>query len=81
MGGDAQLVQVPGEQVGDLAVAVDHKDLLGGGREVLDPGQQVIPVGVGGQALEIDDAGVHGDLLAEQLYGLSSLQQPAAQRA
>ena len=81
MGGEAQLIQVPGEQLGDLTIAVDHKDLLGGGGEVLDPRQQVVPVSVRGQALEVDNAGIDGDLLAKQFHGLSPLQQTAAQRA
>ena len=82
MGGDAQLVvQGLGEQIGDGAVPMDHKDLLGLGGEALHPGQQMAPVGVGGQALEVDDAGPDGDLLAEELDGLGPLQQAAAQGA
>ena len=82
MGGDAQLVvQGLGEQLGDGAVPVDHKDLLGLGGEVFHPGQQVGPVRVGGQALEVDDAGLNGDLFAEELDRLGPLQQAAAQGA
>ena len=81
MGGDVPSVQILGKEVGHLAVPVDHKDLLGGRGKVLDPGEQVVPVRVGGEPLEVDDAGVDGDLLAEQLHRLGPLQQPPAQGA
>ena len=81
MGGDIPLVQGVGEELGDGGIAVDHKDLLGSGAEAADPLQQMIPVGVGGQTGEIDDAGVDGDLLTEELDALGALQQTAAQRA
>ena len=51
-----------------LPVAVDDEHVLGlGGLDVRDPRQQVIPVGMGGKALEVHDLGVDGDLLAEEL--------------
>lgn len=59
----------------------ENEHLLGLGGEALHPGQQMAPVGVGGQALEVDDAGPDGDLLAEELDGLGPLQQAAAQGA
>ena len=81
MGGDALVVEGLGKQLGDRAVAVDHKDLLGGGGEAADPVQQVGAVGVGAEALEIHNAGVDGDLLPEELHRLGPLQQAAAQSA
>ena len=81
MGGNAQLIQVVGEELGDLAVPVDHKDLLRLGREMPHPLQQMVPVGVGGEALEVDHLGPDGDVLAKQLDGAGSLQQAAAQGA
>ena len=81
VGGDAPVVEGLGKQVGDRAVAVDHKDLLGSGAEAADPVQQVGAVGVGAEPLKVDDACVDGDLLAEEFDGLGAFQQPPAQRA
>ena len=81
MGWDASLVQVVGEELGDLLVPVDYKDLLRPGGEVLHPLQKVVPVGVGGQALEVDDLGPDGDILAKELDRFGPLQQPPAQGA
>ena len=52
-----------------------------GGLDVSDPRQQVIPVGMGGKALEVHDLGVNGDLFAEELHTSDALQQGAAQGA
>ena len=69
-----------GEDLGDGGVAVDHEDLVGGGGgHMVDPVQQVVPVGVGGQAPEIVDGSVDGDVLAEETDLLGPLQQMAAQ--
>ena len=59
---------------------MDHKDLLGGGvLHRLDPLEQVAPVRVGGQALEVVDGGVHRDLLPEQADLFGPVQEVAAQ--
>ena len=81
VGGDAPLVQVVGEQLGDRAVPVNHKDLLGTGGEVVDPRQEMVPVGVGAQAFEIDNLGLNGDVLSEQPHGFCSVQKLTAQGA
>ena len=82
VGGEAHALDGLGKEGRHLPVAVDHKDVLGLGLlEVGDPAQQVVPVGVGGKALEIHDLGVDGDLLAEHLDALGALQQGAAQSA
>ncbi len=41
----------------------------------------MVPVGVGRQALEVDDPGPDGDILAEELYRAGPLQQAAAKGA
>ena len=80
MGGEAHALDGLGEEGRYLPVTVDHKDMLGLRLlEVGDPAQQVVPVGVGGKALEIHDLGVDGDFLAEHLDALGALQQGAAQ--
>ena len=67
---------------GHLPVAVDHEDVLGLWLlEAADPLEQVVPVGVGAEAVEPDDPRPDGDLLAEQLHPLGPVQNPAAQRA
>ena len=82
MGGEAQLLHTLGKVGRHFPVAVDNEHVLGlGCLDVGDPGQQVIPVGVGGKALEIHDLGVNGDLLTEELHILGPLQQRAAQSA
>ena len=82
MGTEAQALDALGEVGSHLPVAVDHEDVLGlGGLHVLDPGQQVIPVGVGGEALEVHDLRPDGDLLAEELHALGPVQQSTAQGA
>ena len=66
-----RLFHALGEVGSHLPVAVDDEHVLGlGGLDVCDPRQQVIPVGVGGKALEVHDLGVDGDLLAEELHTL-----------
>ena len=65
-----------------LPVSVDHEDMLGLGLpEAGDPFQQMIPVRVGAEAGKVLQAGPDGDLLAEELHALRSLQQLAAQGA
>ena len=69
MGGEAQLFHALGEIGSHLPVAVDDEHVLGlGGLDVSDPRQQVIPVGMGGKALEVHDLGVNGDLLAKESW-------------
>jgi len=81
VGGQAPLAQGVGVDLGDLRVAVDHEDLLGVGIVALDPPQQAVPVGVGGQAVEVDDLGPDGDLLAEELHRRDAVDEPPAQAA
>ena len=79
MGGNAPLVQAVGKNFRHVFIPVDHKDLLWGGGEVGGPGQQMVPVRVGAEALEVLQMGLDGDLLAEELHALRALQQGAAQ--
>ena len=81
MGGIAPLPQGLGVDLGDLRVAVDHEDLPGPGGEVVDPPKQSIPVGVGGKAVEIDDAGLDRNILAKEAHRFDPVQQAAAQGA
>ena len=81
MGGEAPLPQGLGIDIRDLDVSVDHKDLPGFGVKVVDPAQQAVPVGMGGEAVEVDDPGPDGDLLTEELDRFDAVQQAAAQRA
>ena len=82
MGLETQSLHRLGKEGCHLPVAVDHENVLGlGSLKALDPCHQVIPVGMGGQALEVDDLGVDGDLLAEELHLIGALQQGTAQRA
>ena len=82
VGGHALFPEGVGEDFRHLGVAVDHKDLLGGGVvHMVDPVQQVVPVRVGGQALEVMDGGVHRDVLAEEADLLGAVEQVAAQGA
>ena len=71
-----------GKQGRYLPVAVDDEHMLGLGLlEVGDPVQQMIPVGVGAETLEVDDLGPDGHILAEQLHAGRAVQQGAAQGA
>ena len=81
MGGDAPLIQIICKEVCDLTIPVYHEHLVRLGGEMADPVQQVIPVGVRGQAGEIQDPGPDGDLLTKKLYTFGPLQQTAAQGA
>ena len=82
VGGEAQALDGLGEEGRHLPVPMDHEHMLGLGRlDGLDPRQQVVPVRVGGEALEVLDPRVDGDLLAEELHALCALQQGAAQGA
>ena len=67
VGGQSLFPEGVGVDLRHLLVAVDHEHLPGPGAEVLDPPQQAVPVGVGGEAMEVDDPRPHGDLLAEEL--------------
>ena len=49
--------------------------------ECLDPLDEMIVIGVGRQALEVDDLRLDGDLLAEELDLFNAVEQSAAQRA
>ena len=79
MGGDAPLIQIICKEVCDLTIPVYHEHLVRLGGEMADPVQ--IPVGVGRQTGEIQDAGPDGDLLTKELYTFGPLQQTAAQGA
>ena len=81
VGGDAPLIQIICKEVCDLTIPVYHEHLVRLGGEMADPVQQVIPVGVGRQTGEIQDAGPDGDLLTKELYTFGPLQQTAAQSA
>ena len=81
VGGEAEGLHLLGKDRRDLSVAVDDKDMLRpGGVEVAHPTDEMVMVGVGGQALEVDDLRADGDLLAEHLHALCPLEQVAAQR-
>ena len=67
--------------IGNQVLAVVHKHMFGFGIKVADPGQQAVPVRMGGQAVIIDDPRPHGNLLAKQPYFIGTLDQCAPQRA
>ena len=79
MGREATLPQRLGIDFRDVLVAMHHKDLFRLGLKGADPSQQAVPVGMGGEPLEVDDAGLHGDLFPKELDRLHPIQQPAAQ--
>ena len=81
MGGQSLLPEGVGVDLRHLLVAVDHEHLPGPGAEVLDPPQQAVPIGVGGEAVEVDDPRPHGDLLAEELDRADAVEEPSAQAA
>ena len=57
MGGNAPFREGLGKDFGNRGIAMNHEDLLGLRGEVFDPTQKVVPVGVGGQTLKVDDPG------------------------
>lgn len=81
VGGQSLFPEGVGVDLRHLLVAVDHEHLPGPGAEVLDPPQQAVPVGVGGEAMEVDDPRPHGDLLAEELDRADAVEEPSAQAA
>ena len=79
--------KAPGRHIGGkgrrhLPVAMDDKHMAGCSLfELVNPVQQMIPVGMGAESLEIDDFGPDSHLIAKQLHAFRALQQMAAQRA
>lgn len=78
---EAEGIELFGKHGRNVLVAVDNKHMRRLRVEGLDPLDEMIVIGVGRQALEVDDFRLDGDLLAEELDLFNAIEQPTAQRA
>ena len=78
---EAECIQLFGEHRRHILVAMDDKHVRRLRVKGLDPLDQMIVVGMGRKALEVDDFRLDGDLLAKELDLLHAVEQPAAQCA
>ena len=78
---EAEGIELFGKHGRNVLVAVDNKHVRRLRVECLDPLDEMIVIGVGRQALKVDDFRLDGDLLAEELDLFNAVEQSAAQRA
>ena len=78
---EAEGIELFGKHGRNVLVAVDNKHVRRLRVECLDPLDEMIVIGVGRQALKVDDLRLDGDLLAEELDLFNAVEQSAAQRA
>ena len=79
MGLNAHTLEGLGKEGGYLPIPVHHKNMLGLWMlEVGNPADEMIPIRVGGEAVEIGNVGVDGNFLAKKLDAFCALHQVAA---
>ena len=81
MGRDAHIAQLSGKLLGHLCLAVHHKNLGGLWLKGVNPLHQRVVPGVGGQPLEVDNFGLHGNLFPKHLDLLRPVEQMTAKAA
>src|SRR5207244_6851490 len=72
--------EVAGQQLGLVGLAVDQADLTDLARQGRQEGEQLIMVGVSGEAIQLDDLGPEVPAATEKAHGRPRFQELPAQR-